>query len=82
MKSIQVYGSGCKNCIVTAERIADVAQELGQQISIEKVTSLEAIMKAGIMSTPGVAINGELKHTGSVPSVDLVRDLLKEDVVA
>ncbi|MGR5433280.1 thioredoxin family protein [Vibrio owensii] len=82
MKSIQVYGSGCKNCIVTAERIADVAQELGQQVSIEKVTSLEAIMKAGIMSTPGVAINGELKHTGSVPSVDLVHDLLKEDVVA
>ncbi len=82
MKSIQVYGSGCKNCIVTAERIAEVAQELGQQVSIEKVTSLEAIMKAGIMSTPGVAINGELKHTGSAPSVDLVRDLLKEDVVA
>ena len=82
MKSIQVYGSGCKNCIVTAERIAEVAQELGQKISIEKVTSLEAIMKAGIISTPGVAINGELKHTGSVPSVDLVRDLLKEDVVA
>lgn len=82
MKSIQVYGSGCKNCIVTAERIAEVAHELGQQVSIEKVTSLEAIMKAGIMSTPGVAINGELKHTGSVPSVDLVRDLLKEDVVA
>ncbi|MCC4854142.1 thioredoxin family protein, partial [Vibrio lentus] len=56
--------------------------ELGQQINIEKVTSLEAIMKAGIMSTPGIAINGELKHTGSVPSVDLVRDLLKENVVA
>ena len=82
MKIIQVYGSGCKTCAVTAERIAEVAQELGQQVSIEKVTSLEAIMKTGIMNTPGVTINGELKHTGSVPSVDLVRDLLKEDIVA
>ncbi|MDF2155374.1 thioredoxin family protein [Vibrio sp. CAU 1672] len=82
MKTIQVYGSGCKNCVVTAERIADIARELGQQVRIEKVTSLEAIMKAGIISTPGVGINGEIKHTGSVPSVDLVRKLLKEDVVA
>ncbi len=82
MKSIQVYGSGCKNCVVTAERFAAVAQELGLQITIEKITSLEAIVKANIMSTPGVAINGDLKHTGSVPSVVLVRDLLKEDVVA
>ncbi len=82
MKNIQVYGSGCKNCVVTAERFAEVAQELGQQVIIEKVTSLEAIMKAGFLRTPGFAIDGELKHSGSVPSVDLVRDLLKEGVVA
>ncbi|GAB2647402.1 thioredoxin family protein [Vibrio panuliri] len=82
MKKVQVYGSGCKNCIVTAERFAEVAQELGLQVNIEKVTSLEAIFEAGIMSTPGVAIDGEIKHTGSVPSVDLVRDLLKQDVIA
>ncbi|MGR5118962.1 thioredoxin family protein [Vibrio astriarenae] len=82
MKTIQVYGSGCKNCTVTAERIAQVAQELGQQVTVEKVNSLEAIMEAGIMSTPGVMIDGEIKHTGSVPSVDLVRELLTQDVVA
>ncbi|MDN2481422.1 thioredoxin family protein [Vibrio agarivorans] len=82
MKTIQIYGSGCQNCTVTAERIAQVAQELGQQINIKKVTSLEAIMEAGIMSTPGVMIDGEIKHTGSVPSVDLVRELLTQDVVA
>ncbi|CAM4199053.1 thioredoxin family protein [Vibrio agarivorans] len=82
MKTIQIYGSGCNNCTLTAELVAQVAQELDQQVTIEKVTSLEAIMEAGIMSTPGVMIDGEIKHTGSVPSVDLVRELLKQDVVA
>ncbi|CAH0530328.1 thioredoxin family protein [Vibrio hippocampi] len=82
MKTIQVYGSGCKNCTVTAERFANVAQEMGQQVQIEKVTSLEAIMKAGIMKTPGVGIDGEVKHTGSVPSIDLVRELLSQDAIA
>lgn len=82
MKTIQIYGSGCKNCTVTADLFSTVAQQLGQQVVIEKVTSLEAIMQAGIMRTPGVAIEGEIKHTGSVPSIDLVRQLLSEDVIA
>ncbi len=51
MKTIQVYGSGCRNCQVTAQRIVDVAHSLGQDVEVEKVTSLEAIMKAGVMST-------------------------------
>lgn len=82
MKTIQIYGSGCKNCTVTADLFSTVAQQLGQQVVIEKITSLEAIMQAGIMRTPGVAIEGEIKHTGSVPSIDLVRQLLSEDVIA
>lgn len=76
MKNVQVYGSGCKNCTVTAERIEQVAKELGQEVVIEKVTSLEAIMAAGVMSTPGVGVDGVVKHTGSVPSVEQIRDLL------
>jgi small redox-active disulfide protein 2 len=76
MKIVQVYGSGCKNCTVTAERIEEVAKELGQEIQLQKVTSLEEIMKAGIMSTPGVTIDGFVKHTGSVPSIVQVRELL------
>ncbi|OZS43174.1 thioredoxin family protein [Photobacterium sanguinicancri] len=82
MKTIQVYGSGCKNCTVTAERICAAATELGIEIQLEKVTSLEAIMMAGVMSTPGVGIDGVVKHTGSVPSLEQVHELLTEDVVA
>ncbi|OAN10872.1 redox-active disulfide protein 2 [Photobacterium jeanii] len=82
MKTVQVYGSGCKNCTVTAERIVAAAQKLGIDVQVEKVTSLEAIMNAGIMSTPGVGVDGVVKHTGSVPSLERVHELLTEDVVA
>ncbi len=76
MKIIQVYGSGCNNCAVTAERFTQLARELGQEVEIEKVTSLEEIMKAGIISTPGVGVNGIIQHTGSVPTESQVRAML------
>lgn len=76
MKKINVYGSGCKNCTVTAERFVEVAKELGVEVEVQKVTDLEAIMNAGVVSTPAVGIDGELKHSGSVPSAELVSALL------
>lgn len=76
MKTIQVYGSGCKNCVVTAERLTQIAQELGVQVKVEKVTGLEEIMNAGVMATPGVAIDGIVKHTGSVPTREQVLAML------
>ncbi|WP_163131440.1 thioredoxin family protein [Agarivorans sp. Alg241-V36] len=76
MKTVQVYGTGCKNCVVTAERITQVAEELGLQVEVEKVTGLEDIMKAGVMSTPGLAVNGRIVHSGSVPTIEQVQQLL------
>jgi small redox-active disulfide protein 2 len=76
MKTIQVYGSGCKNCQITAERLDQVSQELGLSIELKKVTGLEEIMKAGVMSTPGVAVDGKIAHTGSVPTLEQVRAML------
>jgi len=76
MKKVQVYGSGCKNCTVTAERIEQVAKELNLEVQVNKVTNLEEIMAAGIISTPGVQIDGVVKHTGSVPSIEQIHALL------
>ncbi|MCQ1056643.1 thioredoxin family protein [Photobacterium sp. DNB23_23_1] len=76
MKTIQVYGPGCNNCAVTAERFAKVAKDLGQDVVVEKISSLEDIMKAGVMSTPGVGVNGIIQHTGSVPTEEQVRAML------
>lgn len=76
MKTVQVFGSGCNNCLVTTERLTQVAHELGIEVNVEKVTELKEIMIAGIVSTPGVAVDGIVKHTGSVPTIEQVRKIL------
>ncbi len=76
MKEVNVYGSGCKNCAVTAERIAEIGRALNLDIKVTKVTDLEKIMIAGVVSTPAVGIDGQLVHSGSVPSEDQVRAML------
>ena len=68
MKTIKIYGSGCKNCINTAELIKQTAKQMSLDITLDKVTDLQAMMEAGVMSTPAVAVNGKLVHSGSVPT--------------
>jgi small redox-active disulfide protein 2 len=77
MKKIEVLGTGCKKCIVTAERIQAVADELGIEVEVEKVTDPATIMGYKVMSTPAVASNGTLVHSGSVPDREKMETLLK-----
>jgi small redox-active disulfide protein 2 len=67
MKDIKVLGSGCRNCETTAKLIQEVAAAKGVAIALEKVTDMAAILGYGIMSTPGVVIDGQVVHAGSVP---------------
>ncbi len=76
MKKVVVYGSGCKNCTITAEKLQAFAQTNGIEIEVNKETSMMAIMQAGVMSTPGIAIDGKLVHTGSVPNDAQVEAML------
>ncbi len=69
---IKVLGTGCTNCKNTVALIADVAQAQGVKITLEKVEELRDIMGYGVMSTPGVVINGRVVHAGGVPSRDKV----------
>lgn len=73
MKEIKVLGSGCRNCEVTAKVIAEAARQAGVEIRLEKVTDIVAIMSYGVMSTPGVVVDGQVVHSGSVPGPELVR---------
>ncbi len=77
MKEIKVLGSGCANCQTTAKLIEDVAKELGVEVNIEKVEDIAQIMSYGVMSTPGVVIDGQVVHAGGVPSRDQIADWLK-----
>ena len=77
MKRIQVLGSGCKSCVSTATMIADKAKALGIEIELEKVTDMAAILGYGVMSTPGVVVDGKVVHAGGIPPADRVETWLR-----
>jgi len=72
-KHIKVLGTGCRNCEITANLIAQAAAEAGIAIQLEKVTDIAEIMSFGVMSTPGVVVDGKLVHAGGLPGPDDVR---------
>lgn len=65
---IKVLGTGCTNCKNTIALIDQVAKAKGVEVQLEKVEELRDIMGYGVMSTPGVVINGKVVHAGGVPS--------------
>jgi small redox-active disulfide protein 2 len=68
MKNIKILGTGCANCQNTYQLVAEVAQASGVQIELEKVADLQQIIGFGVMSTPGVVIDGKVVHAGGVPA--------------
>lgn len=73
---IKVLGAGCANCKNTIALIEQAAQAKGVAVQLEKVEDIRAIMGYGVMSTPGVVINGKVVHAGGVPSRDKVEQWL------
>jgi small redox-active disulfide protein 2 len=65
---VKVLGSGCANCRNTVAAIEQVARAMGAQVNLQKVEDLKDIMAYGVMSTPGVVIDGKVVHAGGVPS--------------
>ena len=76
MKKIQILGTGCAKCKKIAEHAEKAAQELGIDYEIEKVTDITQIMNFGIVITPGLVVDGVVKTSGKVPSVEEVKKLL------
>lgn len=67
MKDIKVLGSGCANCKTTLKLIEEIAQARGVAVKLEKVEDMAAILGYGVMSTPGVVIDGKVVHAGGIP---------------
>lgn len=67
MKHIKVLGTGCANCKATLKLIDDIAKAKGVTVQLEKVDNIADIMAHGVMSTPGVVIDGKVVHAGGVP---------------
>ena len=67
MKDIKVLGSGCAKCVTTAKLIEEIAREKGVEVRLEKVTDMALIVGYGVMSIPGVVVDGKVVHSGGVP---------------
>jgi small redox-active disulfide protein 2 len=76
MKNVKVLGTGCANCKATLKLIADVARDKGTAIELDKVENIADIMAWGVMSTPGVVIDGKVVHAGGVPDKKKVESWL------
>lgn len=73
---IQILGTGCPKCKKLAENAEAAVKELGLSCEVQKVTDINEMMKFGIMTTPGLAVDGKVKVAGKVPSVEEIKKLL------
>lgn len=73
---ILVIGPGCSRCKTLAQLTEQAVKELGVSAEINKVTDLKQIMALGVMMTPALAVNGNLKVAGRVPSVEELKKML------
>ncbi len=75
---IKVLGPGCANCHKLEELAQQAVKELGINAEIVKIMDLGDIARHGILSTPGLIVNGKVKHTGKpLPSLDKVKELIR-----
>lgn len=73
---IEILGTGCPKCKKLAENAAQAVKVLGVDADIVKVTEIQEIIKRGVMMTPALAVDGEVKSVGKVLSTDDIKSLL------
>ena len=73
---IQILGTGCPKCVKLAEHARTAAEQLGVAYELVKVTDIKDIMECGVMSTPALAVDGEVKVAGKVPVVEEIVALI------
>ena len=69
---IKVLGTGCPKCIATEERVTEVAAAHNIDIKLEKITDINDIMSYGVMMTPALVVDGEVKISGKIPSKEQI----------
>ncbi len=74
---IQILGTGCPKCKQLAENAEAAAKELDIDFELEKVTGINEIMSFGVMMTPALVVDGEVKTSGKVPTVEAIKEFLK-----
>ena len=77
---IKVYGSGCANCKKLEQMCFDALQELNLNATVQKVSDLQEILKTGILSTPGLEINGKMISSGKLPTKSTLEHWIKDNI--
>ena len=75
---IIILGTGCPRCRQTADVVRKAVEQVGIDATIQKVEDIQEIMKYRVMMTPAVAVDGQVKISGKVPSVEEVKALLRQ----
>ena len=74
---IEILGTGCTKCKTLEEKAKQAVAKAGVFAQVEKVEDIVKIMDYGVMSTPGLVINGEVKSSGKLLSIDEIVDIIK-----
>ncbi|TKJ36271.1 MAG: thioredoxin family protein [Planctomycetes bacterium B3_Pla] len=78
MRKIQILGPGCPKCKKLAENAEAAVEQLEHDFEIEKVTDINEITKFGVMITPALVVDGQVKTVGKVPSPDQIKQVLSQ----
>ena len=78
MKKIQILGAGCPKCQKLAENAKAAAEQLGLDCEIEKITDVAQMTRLGVMITPALAVDGQVKSTGKLLDPEAIKPFLQE----
>ena len=73
---IEILGTGCPKCKKLFENAQEAVRNLGTAVDVVKVEDIQQIMNAGVMLTPAIAVDGEVKSAGKVLSVDEIEKII------
>ena len=76
MRKLQILGTGCPKCKKLAENTEAAAKAMAIEYAVEKITDINEIMKFGVIMTPALAVDGEVKVVGKVPGPDEIAEIL------
>ncbi len=75
---IEILGPGCARCQALEKNVRKAVEEMGIDAEIVKITEMGKIVSYGVMSTPGVMVDGKLKGAGKLFSVEEIKEMLKD----